>query len=231
MTKTKIIIAIDGPAGSGKSTVAKLVAKKLGIFYIDTGAMYRALALKAKLADVDPYNEEEICKLAKDISIDLRYDTTTGKLVVLLDGKDVSEEIRKPYITESVSYIAKIKSVRDKMVTLQRKLAQDKSVILEGRDITTVVFPDANRKFFLDANPKERVRRRYLEMKEKNIVIDESNVKKDIERRDIIDSTREHAPLKRSKDAIYIDTTHLSIDEVVNLIIEKINYNGPASNT
>ncbi|MBI5872946.1 MAG: (d)CMP kinase [Candidatus Omnitrophica bacterium] len=223
MTALKPIIAIDGPAGSGKSTIAKLVAKKLGLSYIDTGAMYRALALKAKKANVDFRDEGNIAELAKTIDIDLRYDAKTGQLTVLLEGRDVSEEIRKPYITDEVSSIAKIKEVREHMVTLQRRLAQGKRSILEGRDITTVVFPDAYKKFYLDADPDERIRRRYLEMKEKNMPVEESNVKINIEKRDRIDSTREHAPLRRAKDAVYIDTTKLSIDEVVNRVIEEIN--------
>jgi cytidylate kinase len=216
------IIAIDGPAGSGKSTVAKIVAKKLGLFYIDTGAMYRALALKAKKNAIDLRDEEGMAQLAAQIQLDLRYDPETEKLKVLLDGQDVSEEIRKPYITENVSFIAKIKKVRDHMVVLQRKLAQGKKCILEGRDIATVVFPDAYKKFYLDAACEERIKRRYLEMKEKNIPIEETNVKKDIEQRDRIDSTREHAPLRRAADAVYIDTTGMPIDDVVATIIEEV---------
>ena len=221
MTQTKPIIAIDGPAGSGKSTIAKLVAKKMGLFYIDTGAMYRALALKAIRAGISPHDENEILKLAQSAKIDLSYDTTSERLTVLLDNEDVSDEIRKPYIAESVSYIAKIKEVRDIMVTCQRRLAEGKRSIFEGRDISTVVFPDAYRKFFLDASPEERIKRRYLEMKEKHMPIEESKVKTDMERRDSIDSTREHAPLKRSPEAIYIDTTNMTINEVVDRIIRE----------
>lgn len=217
------IIAIDGPAGSGKSTVAKIIAKKLGLFYIDTGAMYRALALKANRSSIDPHDEEGIVKLAESIILELRYDPRTDKLTVFLDGQDVSEEIRKPYITEDVSFIAKIKKVREHMVALQRRLADGKKCILEGRDIATIVFPDAYKKFYLDAAPEERIKRRYMEMKEKNIPIEETSVKKDIEQRDRIDSTREHAPLRRSADAVYIDTTDIPIDEVVNMIIEEIH--------
>lgn len=221
MTSLKPIIAIDGPAGSGKSTVAKLVAKKLDLFYIDTGAMYRTLALKAKRAGVSPHDEEAVARLAETLEPELRYDAASEKLVVFLEGEDVSEEIRKPYITEDVSYIAKIKKVRDRMVGLQRKLAEGKKAILEGRDISTTVFPDAYKKFYLDAAPDERVKRRYLEMKGKSIPIDETNVKRDIERRDRIDSTREHAPLRRAPDAIYIDTTEMTIEQVVERIIKE----------
>jgi len=222
MTQLKPIIAIDGPAGSGKSTIAKRIAKECGLFYIDTGAMYRALALKAKRLGVDPEDKEAIIKLSKNINIELKYEASTFKLTVLLDKEDVSEEIRKPSITEHVSTIAKIKEVREQMVILQRKMAEGKNAILEGRDITTVVFPDAYKKFYLDADPEERIKRRFLELKDRKVAVDESAVQKDITFRDKTDSTREHAPLKRAQDAVYIDTTHLSIDEVVHRVLTEI---------
>ncbi|MFH0940786.1 MAG: (d)CMP kinase [Candidatus Omnitrophota bacterium] len=223
MTPRKPIIAIDGPAGSGKSTVAKLVAKKLKLFYIDTGAMYRVLALKAKMLGIDPSDEKKIIELALNCDIRLDYCTTSGRLKVSCDGKDVTEEIREPSIAQTVSFIAKIKEVRERMVILQRRMAEGKKAILEGRDTTTVVFPDAYKKFYLDADPQERAKRRFLEMKEKNIPIDEPAVMKDIAQRDRIDSTREHSPLRRAHDAVYIDTTSLSIDEVVDTIIAEID--------
>lgn len=223
MTPRKPIIAIDGPAGSGKSTVAKLVAKKLKLFYIDTGAMYRVLALKAQMLGVSPDDEKKIIELALNCDIRLDYCPATGRLRVSCDGKDVTEEIRKPSIAETVSFIAKIKEVRERMVILQRQMAEGKKAILEGRDTTTVVFPDAYKKFYLDADPQERAKRRFLEMKEKNISIDEPAVMKDITQRDRIDSTREHSPLRRARDAVYIDTTRLSIDEVVDTVIAEIN--------
>lgn len=222
MTGLKPIIAIDGPAGSGKSTVAKLIARKLGLFYIDTGAMYRALALKARRSGIAPQDHDKIIKLAKSLDIGMDYNRSTGKLKVTLDGEDVSEEIRKPFITEQVSHIAKIKEVRESMVKLQRKLAEGKNAILEGRDIATVVFPDAYKKFYLDAKPGERVKRRFLELKEKDSSIEEHKVKDDINQRDKIDSTRQHAPLRRADDAFYLDTTRMTIEEVVNAIIREV---------
>jgi cytidylate kinase len=223
MTPRKPIIAIDGPAGSGKSTVAKLIAKKLKLFYIDTGAMYRVLALKAQMLGVDPSDEKRLIEIAQNCDIQLDYCTASGNLRVSCDGKDVTEDIRKPSIAQTVSFIAKIKEVRERMVILQRQMAEGKKAILEGRDTTTVVFPDAYKKFYLDADPQERAKRRYLEMKEKNISIDEPAVMNDITQRDRLDSTREHSPLRRAHDAVYIDTTDLSIDEVVDALIAEIN--------
>lgn len=224
MTVKLPIVAIDGPAGSGKSTVAKAVARKLGLFYIDTGAMYRALSLKAKKEKIDCSDVPGLIALAKKTDITLTYNSQEGKLSVFLDGEDVSEDIRKPEVTEQVSQIARIREIRENMVERQRKLAVGKKAILEGRDITTVVFPDAYKKFFLDAKPEERVKRRFLEMKQKNIVIDEILVQKDIQNRDHIDSTRECAPLTRAADAVYIDTTLLSIEEVIETVIKEINH-------
>ncbi|OIO36189.1 MAG: cytidylate kinase [Candidatus Omnitrophica bacterium CG1_02_44_16] len=223
MTSRKPIIAIDGPAGSGKSTVAKLVAKKLKLFYIDTGAMYRVLALKAQMLGISHDDEKKIIELALNCDIRLDYDPASAQLKVYCDGKDVTEDIRKPQIAETVSFIAKIKKVRERMVILQRHMAEGKKAILEGRDTTTVVFPDAYKKFYLDADLQERTKRRFLEMKEKNIPIDEPDVKKDITQRDRLDSTREHSPLRRADDAVYIDTTDLSIGEVVDTIIAEVN--------
>lgn len=222
MTDLKPIVAIDGPAGSGKSTIAKIVAKKLGLFYIDTGAMYRCIALKARENQVPATDAERLCALARQIDIRLSYDTASGSLTVLLDGKDVTQEIRRPDMTEHVSEIAKIKEVREIMVELQRRLAEGKHAILEGRDTTTVVFPNAYKKFYLDASPQERIKRRYLEMKQKQIPVEEKDIRDDISRRDRIDTTRLHSPLMRAHDATYIDTTCLSIEEVADAVIREI---------
>lgn len=216
----KIIVAIDGPAGAGKSTVAKLVAKKLGFFYIDTGALYRALTLKAKRKNLNLKNKKLITNLLKNTRIKLKYNK--NKLKVTLDNEDVSKEIRKPYISYGVSDVAKIKGVRQIMTQLQRKLAKDNNSVLEGRDIGTVVFPNAKYKFYLDADFKERVARRFKELKEKKENIEIQTVENDLSTRDKIDSTRKIAPLKQAKDAIYIDTTNLSIKGVTDKIISWI---------
>lgn len=213
----KSIIAIDGPAGAGKSTVAKLVAQKLGFLYIDTGALYRALTLKAKRQKLNLKDDKAVTDLLKKSLITLEY--TKGNLKVVLDNEDVSSEIRKPYITDGVSDVAKIKEVRKIITDLQRKLAQNDNSVLEGRDIGTVVFPKAKYKFFLDANFKERVNRRFKEMLEKKEDVQIESIEGDLATRDRIDSTREIAPLKKADDAIYIDTTDMSIEQVVEKII------------
>ncbi|MFH1128210.1 MAG: (d)CMP kinase [Candidatus Omnitrophota bacterium] len=216
-----MIIAIDGPAGAGKSTVAKILAKKLGFLYIDTGAMYRALTLKTLESSTDIENTQAIIDLARKSLIGLS-NNSDGSLKILLDGEDVSKEIREPRITKFVSDIAKIKGVRMVMLELQRKLGKEKNSVLDGRDIGTVVFPDADKKFYIDAIPKERVNRRYKELRGalQNITLEDVEI--DLNNRDKIDSTREFAPLKKAKDAIYVDTTNLSIDEVVERLLSYI---------
>ncbi|MGE5279409.1 MAG: (d)CMP kinase [Deltaproteobacteria bacterium] len=222
MAALKPIVAIDGPAGSGKSTIARRVAQRLGLFYIDTGAMYRCLALKAGRLGIDPQDSARIAAMARATDIDMDYEPAGGRLLVRLDGEDVSEAIRLPEVTRHVSTIAKIKEVRATLVRVQRRLARGHRAILEGRDTTTVVFPDAYKKFYLDAQAEERVHRRFLEMKAKAIGIDEPAVRQDIARRDHLDSTREHAPLRRAPDAVYIDTTNLTIEQVTEKVIEEI---------
>jgi cytidylate kinase len=218
-----MIVAIDGPAGAGKSTIARMIAKKLKFTYIDTGAMYRALTLKVLDAGIDPGKTRRIIRAARDIDIDLKS-TRIGGLKVLLDGEDVSRAIRHPRITKLVSDVAKIKEVRTVMVDLQRRLARGKNCVLEGRDTGTVVFPKAGKKFFLDADFAERVKRRHKELKEKPDMpqVKADDVAADLHNRDTIDSTRKVAPLKRAKDAIYVDTTHMSIAQVVNELLKHI---------
>lgn len=216
-----MIIAVDGPAGAGKSTVAKLVAKTLGFLYIDTGAMYRALTLKALNTSTDIADEAAMEALAQASAIDL-HDTPQG-LKVFLDGADVSTAIREPRVSARVSDTAKIPGVRNVMVVLQRKLGHSVDCILDGRDIGTVVFPDADCKFFIDASCEERVSRRFKDFKDLNISgVSREAVEKDLKNRDRIDSTRACAPLKKADDAIYLDTTRLSIDAVVAEMLRHI---------
>ena len=216
-----MIIAIDGPAGAGKSTVAKLLAQKLGFLYIDTGAMYRALTLKVIDSGILTNDTTRIIELAHNTSIDL-INNPDSTLRVLLDGKDVSKEIREPRITKYVSDIAKIKEVRDVMVSLQRRLGNMSDSVLDGRDIGTVVFPDAHRKFYVDANFKVRALRRYKELNEAGQNVTLENIENDVLNRDTIDSTREVGPLKKAKDATYIDTTNMTIQEVVDTLLTHI---------
>jgi len=220
-----MIIAVDGPAGAGKSTVARIIAQKLGFLYIDTGAMYRALTLKALERETDVKDTAALIEMARSTSIDLINNQDTS-LRILLDGVDVSGPIRQPRITKLVSDIAKIKGVREIMLGLQRKLGEARDSVLDGRDIGTVVFPEADKKFYIDADFKERVMRRYKELKELNHDVTLEDIDKDLHNRDNIDSTREFAPLKKAGDAIYIDTTNMSIEEVVNKVLNCIHGNG-----
>jgi cytidylate kinase len=216
--KKQLIVAIDGPAGSGKSTVAKLVAKKLGFLYIDTGAMYRALTLKALKRGLDLDSEEIARQVWRNTRIDLR--NQNGKLRVLLDGKDVSRQIRTPQLTRKVFYLARLPKVRARMVKLQRKLGKEaRGAVLEGRDIGTVVFPDARWKFYLDAAFSERCLRRFRELSTEGVKVSLTEMKRDLRKRDYSDLTRKVGPLKKAKDAHLIDTTHLGIPEVVEKIL------------
>ena len=219
-----MIIAIDGPAGAGKSTVAKILAHKLGFLYIDTGAMYRALTLKAIAQKIDAPDTERLIQIAKATNIDLS-NNPDGTLKISLDGQDVTQLIRQTRITRLVSDVAKIKEVREVMLGLQRRLGKQKNSVLDGRDIGTVVFPDADKKFYVDANFKERARRRYKELKELGQKVTPEEIEADLRNRDTIDSTREFAPLKKAEDAIYIDTTDMTIEEVVNTLLKNISAN------
>ena len=218
-----MIIAIDGPAGSGKSTIAKLVAKDMGLVYLDTGAMYRIVTLKALNEGIlgnDGLNElDKIKKLLDDLNIDIRGNG------FYLDDVDVSEEIRKPVVSENVSDVAAIREVREKMVDLQRKFSESKNVILDGRDIGTVVFPNANLKIFLVADARERAKRRYRELIQKGENVEIEEIYENILKRDKIDSTRKESPLKKAKDAVEVDTTSKSIEEVKNEILRMVNSN------
>jgi len=216
-----MIIAIDGPAGAGKTTVARLLAKKLNIFYLDTGATYRALTFKALKEKIDLDDEKVLENLAKNLN--LRFDFSQGK--VFLDGEDITDKIRQPIIDKNISKVAEKPKVREVLVELQRKIAQNKDFVVEGRDTTTVVFPHAQFKFFLDADFYVRLERRFKELKNKGIDISFSEVEKDLKRRDKADLERKVGPLKKAEDAIYIDTTDLSLEEVIEKIT-KIIYGG-----
>ena len=213
-----MIIAIDGPAGSGKSTIAKLIAKDLDLVYLDTGAMYRIFTLKILKENVEYTNLKKINELLETLDIDIDKDK------FYLDKKDVSFEIRTTEVANNVSNIAAIKKVREKMVSLQREFSKSKNVIVDGRDIGTVVFPNANVKIFLIADAKERTNRRYKELKEKDKNISWDEIYKNILTRDEIDSTRKIAPLKKAEDAIEVDTTGKSIEEVKKIILEIISF-------
>lgn len=212
-----ITIAIDGPSAAGKSTVAKGVARELGFVYIDTGAMYRSVTLYALRNNVDCRNDEEVVKLLKDINIVLSVD---GK--VLLNGDDVTYEIRTQKVVDNVSFIAANKGVRLFLVEQQRNMAKDISIVMDGRDIGTYVLPNADVKIFQVASVKERAKRRYLENISKGMECTLEAVEKDIERRDYIDSHREFAPLCKAKDSVEVDTSTLTIEESIDAIVKII---------
>lgn len=207
------IIALDGPSGSGKSTIANLLANKLKISYLNTGSMYRALTLYFLENNIKKSDNIDI-KILKKINIDINEDK------VFLNGKDVSQEIRDKEVTENVSWVSSIPVVREYLVEMQRKISKNKSIILDGRDIGTVVFPDAKYKFYLDASSFVRAKRRFEQNE-----IDKSfeEIKKDIEKRDYLDSHREISPLKKAEDAIEIDSSDLTIDQTIEKILEKMD--------
>jgi cytidylate kinase len=215
--KKLISIAIDGPAGAGKSTVAKQVAEKLSFIYIDTGAMYRALTYKALLIGADLNNGSALESVLHETDIVL-VKTEEGQSVIL-DGNDVSEEIRSREVTNNVSFVARQKEVRIEMVKRQQLLAESGGVVMDGRDIGTHVMPNAELKIFLIASVEERARRRYEEISLKGITADFEQLKSEIALRDKRDSERETAPLKKAEDAIELDTTSMSIEEVVLSIL------------
>ena len=210
------IIAIDGPAGSGKGTIAKILADKLNLLYIDTGATYRCVALAAIENNIDINDENGLVRLAKTLNIKF----IDGK--TYLNNIDVSEKIRSKEVSKIVSPISSHVKLRSILVNLQRNMAKDNDVIMEGRDITTVVFPEANYKFYLDADVSVRAERRYKEMLEKGINMSLEEIKENIEKRDYNDMNKPVGALKRTDDQIYIDTTKLNIDEVVDEIIKFI---------
>ena len=215
-----MIVAIDGPAGSGKGTVTKIIAKRLGLVNLDTGAMYRCVALASLREQILLEETEKIIELAGTINIQLKPNNEETQ--VFLDGEDVTKEIRTTKVNKIVSQVSSIVKVRLKMVELQRKMAQGKNVIMEGRDITTYVFPNADVKIYLDASLEERAKRRYKENKERGLDTTYEEVLENIKRRDENDKNKEIGSLKIAEDAVVVDTTHLSILEVADKIEEII---------
>jgi len=216
------VVAIDGPAGVGKSTVAKALAKRLGLAYLDTGAMYRAVTWKAMREGVDLADEVKLREVLDRTCIEL-----TGDGRVLVDGRDVSEEIRTPDVTRNTFYAARAPLVRERMRELQRQMGKA-GAVAEGRDMTTVVFPDARAKFYLDAGLDVRVRRRHKQLLESGRDEPIERVRADIRERDQKDLTRKVAPLRRAPDAIYVDTSNMTVDEVVEACAAHVKKRGGA---
>lgn len=211
-------IAIDGPAGAGKSSIAKLAAKKLNYVYVDTGAMFRTMAYYFLTNGIEPKEEFQVNENCDAIHIEIQYEA--GEQHIFLNGKDVSKEIRQEEVGKNASVVAKYPKVREKLLELQRNLAATTDVIMDGRDIGTVVLPDAECKIFLTASSHVRAERRYKELVEKGETCDLEQIEKDIIARDEQDMNREIAPLKQAEDAVLVDSSDMTIDEVVNRIIE-----------
>jgi cytidylate kinase len=218
--KKGLVIAIDGPSGAGKSTVAKILAGRLGYLYIDTGAMYRAIGWKAKKERIDPENEQALAGLCGGADVTISHDG--GGQRVFVNGVDVTGEIRTPEMGMMASAVSKSPAVRARLLTLQRKLGEQGGVVMDGRDIGTVVFPDADVKFFLDASAEERGRRRHRELAEKGMAVDLAKITGEIRARDHQDSSREIAPLRRAPDAVYVDSSSMTIEEVVNALMAHV---------
>lgn len=211
------IIAIDGPAGAGKSTVARAVADRLGYLYIDTGAMYRAVALKVIREGIPLSEAAKISGLAKRTEI--KFELVDGEQHIFADGEDVTDEIRKPEATRLSSPVSAIQGVRKRLVEIQRQMGEEGGIVMEGRDIGTVVFPNAEVKVFLTASVTERARRRMEQMKEMGMEADVDQIAADIRERDLRDSSREHAPLKLAPGAVLLETDNMSAEQVVDAIV------------
>ena len=213
-------IAIDGPAGAGKSTIAKMAAKKLDFIYVDTGAMYRAMALYFLRREIDAKDEKKIAEACEHINVTIAYQE--GEQQVLLNGENVNAFIRTEEVSMMTSNTSKYPAVREKLLYLQRELAAANNVIMDGRDIGTCVLPDAELKIYLTASASERAKRRYLEQKERGVESDLAKIERDIIARDEQDMNREIAPLKQAEDAIYLDTSDMTIEEVVTKIVSLV---------
>jgi len=221
-----IAVAIDGPAGAGKSSVAKAVGKQLGLLYVDTGALYRTVGLAALRKGVDPSSKAEVEALLKEISVEMDFSETSGQ-VVLLNGEDVTCLIRTPEVSMTASDISALPIVREYLLGLQRNIAKTKNVIMDGRDIGTVVLPDAQVKIFLTASPESRAERRYKELVEKGEKTTVKDVLRDVIKRDYNDTNRKAAPLRPAEDSVLVDTTNLdfdgSVETVAKIIRERIS--------
>ncbi len=220
MKRNGLVIALDGPSGAGKSTVARLLARKLGYLYIDTGAMYRAIGWKARHEGIDPSDEKKLADLCQRTEVLIKKDNSDPRVYV--DGRDVSNEIRTPEMGMMASAVSKSAAVRARLLTLQRELGNNGGVVMDGRDIGTVVFPDADVKFFLDASAGERGRRRYLELKAKGMDVDLARITQEIVDRDQQDSSRILAPLKKAEDALLLDTTGMTIEGVLDFMLKVV---------
>lgn len=211
-------IAIDGPAGAGKSTIARRVAKELSFIYVDTGAMYRAMALYLLRKEVNRDDTEQIGNICQDAEISIEYQN--GEQIVLLNGENVNSYLRTEEVGNMASVSSAVPRVREKLLSLQRKLAKDMSVVMDGRDIGTTILPDADVKIYLTASSLTRARRRYLELQEKGTVCNLDEIQKDIEERDQRDMNREISPLRQAEDAVLVDSSDLTIQQVVDRILQ-----------
>lgn len=211
-------IAIDGPAGAGKSTIARRVAKELSFIYVDTGAMYRAMALYLLREGVDRNNKEQIGEICQNAEISIEYQN--GEQIVLLNGENVNAYLRTEEVGNMASVSSAVPRVREKLLSLQRKLAKDMSVVMDGRDIGTTILPDADVKIYLTASSLTRAKRRYLELQEKGAVCNLDEIQKDIEERDQRDMNREISPLRQADDAVLVDSSDLTIEQVIDRILE-----------
>lgn len=217
-----IQIAIDGPAGAGKSTIARILAQRLGILYLDTGAMYRAVGLKAHLLGINTSDEEGLAQMIRSTQIQVLLEEGGNDQQILLDGSNVSREIRTPEASQYASDVSRYAAVREKLVFWQREIAENGSVVMDGRDIGTHVLPQAKYKFFLTASAEERARRRCAQLEEKEMACNYEDILTQIKARDCQDMNRPVSPLRQAKDAICIDCTHMAIDDVLHSILSII---------
>jgi cytidylate kinase len=216
------VIAIDGPAGAGKSTIARLLANKLGYSYIDTGAMYRAVTFIVLNNNISLENKNKIIELTKKLNISFTTPNKTGQSNIIVNGENIHNKIRKPIVDRHVSTVASIGEVRQEMLNMQQKMAKDGQIVMDGRDIASRVLPNADLKLYLTASVEERARRRYTDTKENQPGLTLEKVKKEICRRDNLDKSRKHSPLVKTNDALFVDTTELNIEETLNYILKII---------